>query len=58
MENVPFTREMLQLIKDNPYGYIEFFDLLDNKMEGFIKVIDHDANKKQAHLVLLKVFRP
>lgn len=55
--NVPFTRQMLALVKANPYGYIEFFDLLGNRMEGFIKTIDHDANKKQANLVLLKVFR-
>lgn len=55
--NVQFTRQMLALVKANPYGYIEFFDLLGNRMEGFIKTIDHDANKKQANLVLLKVFR-
>lgn len=58
LDGVPFTRQMMDLVKANPYGYIEFFDLLDNKMEGFVKVIDHDSNKKQAHLLLLKVFRP
>lgn len=49
------TRQQVALIKANPYGYIEFEDLLGNVMSGFIDIgIDNDSNKNLATFNLLK----
>jgi len=57
--DAPVTRSQFQLIKNSPYGYIEFEDQYGEKMNGFVSDsgIDHDSNKGVASFSLLKVFR-
>lgn len=60
LTDVPMSSNLFKLIKQNPYGYIEFEDLFGEVMQGFISGdgIEHDSFKKTADLELLKVFRP
>lgn len=42
----PLTRDELQLIRNNPYGYIEFTDLWGEVMQGFISAKGIEYNKE------------
>jgi hypothetical protein len=55
--DAPLSRDQFKLIKDNPYGYIEFEDQFDQVMKGFISEegIEHDSNAGTASFNLLKV---
>jgi hypothetical protein len=55
----PLTREELQLIRLNPYGYIEFTDLLGTVMQGFIsaKGIEYNKEEGTADFDLIRVYR-
>jgi hypothetical protein len=53
----PFSRNDMKLIKQNPYGYIEFEDRFGNILEGYVLEIDHEASKGTASIQLLKVYR-
>lgn len=54
LENIFFIRDYMELIKQNPYGYIEFQDYNNVTYKGFISEIEVDPNKRQANLRLLK----
>lgn len=59
--NHKISRDEIQLIRNNLYGYIEFTDKDDNVMEGFISPeggIQYDNNSQTAEFNLLKVHRP
>lgn len=58
-DNAPLSREQVKLIKQNPYGYIDFEDEFGEVMEGFIsdEGIEHDSNKGTAKFNLLQVYR-
>jgi hypothetical protein len=60
LEDVPMNRDIMKLIRANPYGYLEFEDRFGRIMEGFINDVGvhFDGTKKQANLELLKVHRP
>lgn len=55
----PLTREELQLIRANPYGYIEFTDLFGTLMQGFIsaKGIEYNKEEGTADFDLIRVYR-
>jgi hypothetical protein len=52
----PLSRNQFRLIKESPYGYIEFEDQFGELMSGFIheEGIEHDSNKGIASFNLLK----
>jgi hypothetical protein len=55
--NAPLGLNEIQLIKETPYGYVEFFDQFGERMEGFILNIEHNPTSKLAEIELLKVHR-
>lgn len=57
--NVPITREELQLIRNNPRGYIEVIDLFGESIDGFIspKGIEYNKEDGTADFDLIKVYR-
>ncbi len=57
VDEVPFSRDQMALVTANPYGYIDFEDQFGIRFEGFINMVEHDPNKKQANFELLKVYR-
>lgn len=58
LNDVPFDRNQVKLVKANPYGYIDFEDQKGNVYEGFILNIEHKPNEGKADFELLKVHRP
>jgi hypothetical protein len=57
----PLSRDEFMILKNSPYGYIEFTDRFGEKFEGFIndeRGVDHDPNKGVAEFDLLRVHRP